>query len=82
LSFRTPQGCLAGVFDLPPQDWAKMRTYKMGERVNPDLKRRTRGIRVLPNISSFFRLITARLCEISDSRERWESGKVCININP
>jgi transposase-like protein len=67
------------VFDLPPQHWVKIRTSNMIERVNQELKRRTRVIRVFPNIASLLRLITARLCEISDS---WESGKVYLNMNP
>jgi putative transposase len=56
-----------------------MRTSNMIERVNPELKRRTRVIRVFPNIASLLRLITARLCEISDA---WESGKIYLNMNP
>jgi putative transposase len=67
------------VFDLPQQHWVKMRTGKMIERVNQELKPRTRVIRVFPNIASLLRLITARPCEISDS---WESGKVYLNMNP
>jgi putative transposase len=56
-----------------------MRTSNMIERVNQELKRRPRVIRVFPNIASLLRLITARLCEISDS---WENGKVYLNMNP
>jgi transposase-like protein len=67
------------VFDLPPEHWVKLRTSNMIERVNQELKRRTRVIRVFPNVASLLRLITARLCEISDS---WESGKVYLNMNP
>ncbi len=55
------------VFDLPPQHWVKMRTSNMIERVNQELKQRTRVIRVFPNIASLLPLITARPCEISDS---------------
>ncbi len=40
------------VFDLPPQHWVKMRTSNMIERVNQELKQRTRVIRVFPNIAS------------------------------
>lgn len=67
------------VFDLPKEHRLKMRTSNMIERVNQELKRRTRVIRIFPNIASLLRLITARLCEISDS---WESGKVYLNMNP
>ncbi len=54
------------VFDLPAEHRVKMRTSNMVQRVNKELKRRTRVIRVLPNVASLMRLITARLCEISD----------------
>ena len=67
------------VFDLPPEHRVKMRTSNMIERVNQELKRRTRVIRVFPNVASLLRLITARLCEISDA---WESGKIYLNMNP
>jgi len=67
------------VFDLPQEHWVKMRTSNMIERVNQELKRRTRVIRVFPNIASLLRVITARLFVISDS---WESGKIYLNMNP
>jgi putative transposase len=56
-----------------------MRTTNMIERIDQELKRRTRTIRIFPNVHSLLRLITARLCEISDS---WESGKIYLNMNP
>ena len=56
-----------------------MRTSNMIERFNQELKRRTRVIRVFPNVASLLRLITARLCEISDA---WVSGKVSLNMTP
>ncbi len=56
-----------------------MRTSNMIERVYQELKRRTRVIRVFPNVASPLRLIAARLCQISDS---WESGIVYLNTNP
>ncbi len=67
------------VFDLPKPHWTKMRTTNMIERINQELKRRTRTIRVFPNVHSLLRIITARLCEMSDS---WESGKIYLNMNP
>jgi len=56
-----------------------MRTSNMVERVNQELKRRTRVIRVFPNIASLLRLVTARLSELSDD---WETGKIYLNMNP
>jgi putative transposase len=67
------------VFDLPPEHWVKMRTSNMIERVNQELKRRTRVIHVFPNVASLLRLITACPCEISDS---WEGGKVYLDMTP
>ncbi|MEK0446832.1 MAG: hypothetical protein RLZZ399_2153 [Verrucomicrobiota bacterium] len=67
------------VFDLPKEHRLKMRTSNRIERVNQELKRRSRVIRIFPDIASLLRLITARLCEISDS---WESRKVYLNMNP
>ena len=77
LKSNVPEG--STVFDLPAKHRVKMRTSNMIERVIQELKRRTRVIRVFPNIASLLRPITARLCEISDF---WESGKVYLNMNP
>ena len=67
------------VFDLLPEHWVKMRTINMIERVNQELKRRARVIRVFPKIDSLLRVITARLCEINGP---WESGKIYLTMNP
>ena len=45
-----------------------MRTTNMVERVNQEHKRRTRVIRIFPNVDSLLRVITARLSELSDNR--------------
>ncbi len=77
LEINVPEGL--SVFDLPKPHWIKMRTTNMVERINQELKRRTRTIRIFPNVQSLLRLITARLCEISDS---WETGKIYLNMHP
>ena len=51
----------------------------MDERVNKELKRRTRLIRIFPNVDSLMRVIIARLSELSDD---WETGKVYLTMNP
>ena len=56
-----------------------MRTTNMLERVNQELKRRTRVIRVFPSVDSLLRVIIARLSELSDD---WEAGKIYLNMNP
>lgn len=47
------------------------------ERVNQEIKRRTRVARLFPNDASILRLVTAWLAEISDD---WESGKLYLNM--
>ena len=54
-----------------------MRTSNALERVNQELKRRTRVARLFPNEASLLRLITALLTEIS---EEWETGKTYLNM--
>ena len=70
-----PQGFT--VFTLPAAHQKRMRTSNALERVNQELKRRTRVARVFPNEPSLLRLITALLCETSDD---WETGKIHLNL--
>jgi len=70
-----PQGFT--VFTLPAAHQKKMRTSNALERVNQELKRRTRVARVFPNEPSLLRLITALLAETS---EEWETGKIYLNL--
>ena len=50
------------------------------ERVNQEIKRRTRVARLFPNEASLLRLVTALLNEISDD---WQTGKIYLNMeNP
>ncbi|MFQ5353054.1 MAG: IS256 family transposase [Candidatus Binatia bacterium] len=70
-----PQGFT--VFALPLAHQRKLRTANALERVNQELKRRTRVARVFPNEASVLRLITALLVEIS---EEWETGKIYLNM--
>jgi putative transposase len=71
-----PQGFT--VFTLPAAHHKRMRTSNALERVNQELKRRTRVARVFPNESSLLRLISALLCETSDD---WETGKIYLNMD-
>jgi transposase-like protein len=73
-----PQGF--AVFALPAAHQKRMRTSNALERVNQELKRRTRVARVFPNEASLLRLTTALLCETNDD---WETGKIYLNMeNP
>jgi transposase-like protein len=70
-----PQGLT--VFDLPVAHQKRLRTSNALERVNQELKRRTRVARVFPNEASLLRLVSALLAETSDD---WESGKIYLNM--
>lgn len=70
-----PQGFT--VFTLPAAHQKRMRTSNALERVNQELKRRTRVARVFPNEASLLRLISALLSETSDD---WETGKIYLNM--
>jgi putative transposase len=60
------------VFRLPPSHRVRLRTTNMLERLNRELKRRTRVATLFPNEASLLRLVTAVLMELS---EEWETGK-------
>ena len=70
-----PQGFT--VFALPAAHQKRLRTSNAIERVNQEIKRRTRVARLFPNEASLLRLVTALLAEIS---EEWESGKIYLNM--
>jgi transposase-like protein len=72
-----PQGFT--VFALPVELQKKMRTSNALERVNQEIKRRTRVARLFPNEASLLRLVTALLAETSDD---WETGKIYLNLKP
>jgi len=72
-----PQGFT--VFALPATHQRRMRTSNAIERVNQELKRRTRVAALFPNEASLLRLISALLCEQSDE---WSTGKIYLNMNP
>ena len=70
-----PQGFT--VFALPPAHQTRLRTSNALERVNQELKRRTRVARVFPNEAALLRLICALLAEASDE---WETGTTYLNM--
>ena len=65
------------VFKFKASHRRRLRTSNLAERVNKELKRRTRVASIFPNITSCERLITRLLIEIS---EAWESGKVYLSM--
>ena len=67
------------VLDLPQEHRPRLRTSNAAERLNQEIKRRTRVVRVFPNTDSLLRLVTAVLAEISDE---WDASKAYLNMNP
>ena len=66
------------VFTLPKAHRQRLRTNNMLERLNRELRRRSRIIGVFPNEESLLRLDSAKKMEISDG---WEAGKRYLNLN-
>ena len=64
-----PQGLT--VMSFPVEHQRRLRTTNLSERVNRELKRRTRVVSIFPNAQSLERLATAVLMEID---EDWQSG--------
>ena len=65
------------VFDFPAAHRKRLRTSNLLERINRELKRRTRVATLFPNETSLLRLASAVLAEID---EEWQSGKVYLNM--
>jgi len=65
------------VFKLPTAHRRRLRTTNMLERVNKEIKRRTRVATLFPNEASLLRLTSAVLVEIT---EDWETGKRYLNM--
>lgn len=65
------------VFELPEKHRRRLRTNNCAERLNEEIRRRTRVVRLFPNETSLLRLVSAVLAEKS---EEWESGKVYLNM--
>jgi transposase-like protein len=59
-------------FDFPLEHRKSIRTTNSLERINKEIRRRTRVVGVFPNEASCLRLISALLMEIS---EEWQIGK-------
>jgi len=60
------------VFDFTLEHRKSIRTTNSLERINKEIRRRTRVVDVFPNVASCLRLISALLMEIS---EKWQIGK-------
>ena len=65
-------------YACPAEHHKRLRTTNMIERVNQELKRRSRVVRIFPNPTSCLRLFTALLKEW---HEDWESGQRYLNMD-
>jgi transposase-like protein len=77
LEANMPEGLT--VFDFPEVQRRLLRTTNGLERLNKEIKRRTRVVGIFPNEAACLRLVTALAMECSDE---WETGKVYITLAP
>lgn len=77
LEQNVPEGLT--VFAVPASHRRKLRTTNSLERLNKEIKRRTRVATLFPNEASLLRLVSAVLIETS---EDWETGKVYLSMEP
>lgn len=66
------------VFHFRSSHRRRLRTSNLAERVNREIKRRTKIASIFPNAASCERLVTGVLIEIS---EEWEAGKVYLSMD-
>ena len=69
----------ASVFSLSSAHQRRLRASNALERVNQEIKRRTRVASLFPNEASLLRLVSALLCESDEERL---SAKSYLNMNP
>jgi transposase-like protein len=65
------------VFAFPPAHRRRLRTSNLLERLNKEIKRRTRVATLFPNEAALLRLVSAVLMEIS---EEWETEKIYLRM--
>lgn len=65
------------IFDFPAAHRKRLRTTNGQERLNKEIKRRTRVATLFPNEASLLRLASAVLSEISDE---WETDRAYLNM--
>jgi putative transposase len=65
------------VFQFPATHQRRRRTSNLLERINKEVKRRTRVATLFPNEAALLRLVSAVLMEIS---EEWETEQIYLNM--
>lgn len=71
-----PEGL--AIFHFETNQRKRLRTSNMAERVNKEIRRRTKVVTIFPSVESCLRLITGVLVEID---ETWCSGRVYLVMN-
>jgi len=62
---------------FPKRHWRRIRTTNMMERVNRELKRRTKVVGVFPNEEALLRLVGSILMDIN---EEWVTGRKYLTV--
>jgi transposase-like protein len=65
------------VFSFPTTHQRRLRTANGLERLNREVRRRSRVAMLFPNEASCLRLVTAIIMEISDD---WETGRIYLRL--
>jgi transposase-like protein len=65
------------VLSMPQSHRRRLRTTNSLERLNKEIKRRTRVATLFPNEASLLRLVTAIVSEVS---EDWEASRIYLNM--
>lgn len=66
------------IYQFPRSHRKRIRTSNLQERINREIKRRTRVATLFPHKESCLRLVTAVLAEI---HEEWMTGKIYLNMD-
>ena len=66
------------VYNLPESHHRRMKSTNMIERLNQELKRRSRVIRIFPNEESCIRLL-GTLC--MEKSEEWQTGRMYLTMS-
>ena len=64
-------------FQFPEEHWIRLRTSNLAERINKEIKKRTRIVGIFPNCDSCLRLVTAMLVETD---EDWSLQKPYLKM--
>jgi len=76
MELNIPEGLT--IMQFPEAHRKRLRTSNIAERVNKEIRRRTRVTSIFPNIDSCLRLVTAIIMEID---EEWQQGNKYLKMN-